>query len=406
MTASALLPDMQEKLVQARDEHLSQVVALVDAMPSRGAADKLLEPLRGRLAVLAPVRPLTLSRLVFKPLDAIIVPGPQWQPGMPSIPRPALGPIVTSLLARMQPATAQVAALIAGHACSEADITERAGLLLWPEAAKALDGLELPADWAATGLEPDVYEPIRTGVAAVLHQAVPIYRCSLMPEGPDQVAAIRKILSESAASHPAAQGVIFAVLLGDSRLAVAVLASSKDVSGPAAEAAAAQTLDRADHILSAVMPGVSLANAAEQAVQIGTLLDSLEAPGACPALRGRVQVLRKSADTACRGRMLQALDQDFLPRVAKTGTAVSDADMTALEGVARDLRRLGLAGRRFGPVAAYDRLLSGTAAGLGNAATPGLDQMDRLRLVELLVGTAAALNLEAQDGLTPKPGAS
>jgi len=61
--------------------------------------------------------------------------------------------------------------------------------------------------------------------------------------------------------------------------------------------------------------------------------------------------------------------------------------------VARGLRRLALAGRRFGAGTVYDKLLGRTAASACASAGSTLTRMERLRLAELLVGADAALEL-------------
>ena len=59
-------------LVEARDDQVAQIVAMVDAMPDRGAADHLIAPLRARLARTRPPRPLRFARLLFLPLDPLL----------------------------------------------------------------------------------------------------------------------------------------------------------------------------------------------------------------------------------------------------------------------------------------------------------------------------------------------
>ena len=65
---------------------------MVDAMPNRGAADQLIAPLRARLAHLRPPRPLRFARLLFLPLDPLIVPAARWRAAQPAIPRTVIPP--------------------------------------------------------------------------------------------------------------------------------------------------------------------------------------------------------------------------------------------------------------------------------------------------------------------------
>ena len=79
---------------------------------------------------------------------------------------------------------------------------------------------------------------------------------------------------------------------------------------------------------------------------------------------------------------------------------LDDAAVDRLESVARDLRRLGRAGRRLGQPAAYDALLARIAKEVGALSAPGLTRMDRLRLAELLVGAQDALRLVPEEDRT------
>src|SRR5689334_24255463 len=83
----AEIREVARGLASARDEQIMQVVAMVDAMPNRGPADQLIAPLRPRLARLRPPRPLRFARLLFLPLDPLIVPAARWRAEQPTIPR-------------------------------------------------------------------------------------------------------------------------------------------------------------------------------------------------------------------------------------------------------------------------------------------------------------------------------
>ena len=54
---------LNRHLVSAQDAKILKVVAMVDALPQRGEADNLIEPLRARLAQLRPGRPLAVGLL-------------------------------------------------------------------------------------------------------------------------------------------------------------------------------------------------------------------------------------------------------------------------------------------------------------------------------------------------------
>ena len=403
---AATLPEVQRKLVQARDEQMARVVALVDALPQRGDADLLIAPLRPRLAQLAPGRPMTVQRLLFRPLDPVIVPGAQWRPGMAAVPRTALGCLAASVLARLGPAGVAARAVLAavppGLAPDVArDAAAQAGALLWPVATAALDGLLTPPDWtSATGLPLPCFGPVRDGVAAVLRQAARLAALHALPAGDAVVAAgVAAILADAQAA-PAGLETLLAVLLSYGPAAAAV---AKGLPGglPAAalDAAVAQSLDRAGDVLMRTLPAVGLGAAAGHAADVAALVDAVDQPATRAALREQAGRTRQAADQACQARITQAA-ADLVPRLPEGSppdAVLDDLAVDRLEGTARDLRRLGRAGRQLGHPATYDALLTQVAAQVGADDSPGLTRMDRLRLAELLVGAQAALRLVPGD---------
>jgi hypothetical protein len=55
---------MSRVLADADDDELTRVVAMIDKLAERGAADAVLSPLRPRLARVRPARPTHLTRLL------------------------------------------------------------------------------------------------------------------------------------------------------------------------------------------------------------------------------------------------------------------------------------------------------------------------------------------------------
>src|SRR6185437_13356228 len=106
--------EMQRNLIAARDEQITRVVAVVDALADRSAADALIAPLRPRLQQLRPPRPIRLARLLFLPLDPLIVPAPRWRPGDPLVPRTALTPLADLVRSTDGAVVTRVEASLAG----------------------------------------------------------------------------------------------------------------------------------------------------------------------------------------------------------------------------------------------------------------------------------------------------
>jgi len=285
LTQSATRPvaEVQRKLRRAADEQLAQVVALVDAMPVRGAADALIAPLRARLATIEPIRPLSITRLLFRPLDPVITTGPRWRPGAPAVPRTALPSIGDAVIAQLGPFAQAVQASIAGRDGKEHAIVNQAGAKLWPAAAATLARLPIPAGWSlATGLPEGCYSEIRANMAAVLHQAVPLSQRMRDAGAADSAPAINAILNATQADHPAGLGIVLAILLADGCTAAPVLLAALAMPGSQVDLAVEHTLDRAQHVLTAVLPSIGLAAASFQAAHIAALLDAIEESGARP----------------------------------------------------------------------------------------------------------------------------
>jgi len=134
-SSNPAIREVSRDLAGARDEQILKVVAMVDAMPHRGAADQLIAPLRGRLAQLRPPRPLRFARLLFLPLDPLIVPAPRWRPDHGTIPRSAIPSLAAAVATDLGSVGRKVAAMIEGHTTQNREVVGAAGALLWRPAA-------------------------------------------------------------------------------------------------------------------------------------------------------------------------------------------------------------------------------------------------------------------------------
>lgn len=135
-----------------------RVVALVDGLGAdRGAADRLLESVRPRLASLRLARPLGFTRLLFMPLDPVIVPSDAWRPGAGRFPRGAILPLGAALHGALGATAAAVDAGCTGRTTGDAEAVRALGALLWPAAAVAVVRFGAPPEgWeAAGGLRPE-----------------------------------------------------------------------------------------------------------------------------------------------------------------------------------------------------------------------------------------------------------
>jgi hypothetical protein len=364
------------RLASLDDGQVSRIVSMVDALPIRGDADALIEPLRARLSKLRPNRPVSFTRLLFKPLDPVIMPTAEWHHFCMGLPRPP-HPLLAAEIERALPQYRGV-------------IDEAGALPLWPDAADIFDAMAMPHDWPEkTGLPPTDFSAVAAAAASVLHEAIAIERALLtqVREAPE---ILRAILSRSRTRGPVAMDTVIAVLLARFPDPARVAAIAAEFAG--SDRSTTRALDRlASNLSGRLASATDLREAAAEAGRVASLITALE-QGAPAHRLARLVKIRAGADALCRRCFAKALE-DAVARATAAGIgAIEDAAMTELEWFARDLRRLEAAGRKLGSGEFYtNQLVSAVAMlfDLPGALTVG----DRVRLVEILADPDAALRL-------------
>lgn len=390
--------ELHKSLASAQDAQITQLVAMVDRLRDRGVIDDLVAPFRARLARLRPARPLRFSRLLFNPLDPLIVPAPRWRPESPCLPRTVLAPLAEVAHATMGAEAAQIDAIIAGRSTRDLPVIAQAGALLWPSAAQALLRSGVPSGWARqTGLAQALFQHIAADVAAVLDQVLALQTLRAEAEigVPLRLQVLTTMLRQVNAARPGALGLLIALILARLPEAGPLLRKAgSDIGGMAAVAVRAATdkaksslLDRleAEGGTEALVVGTGLAEVGAEVRRIATLLQSMETGGAGSSQR--VEQLRRRLDVSCRTRFTTGLQNEFLRSLESLVGSPDDAAVMRLEEAARGLRELGMQGRRFGNAAVYDALLRQTTEAV-KAIVPGgaLSLADKVRLVEILAG--------------------
>ncbi|MDR3531327.1 MAG: hypothetical protein P4L90_12345 [Rhodopila sp.] len=390
---------LTQEIVGARAPQIMRIVATVDALLSRGPADQLVAPLRRRLKVLRPPRPLRFARLMFRPLEPLIVPAARWRLGQPGIPRTALPPMADHVRLAMGTEAAAIEAEIAGHTAAGTDLIARVGQSLWPAAAQILADTKPPATWDTTGLGDVVYRPLADIVATLLRQAAALETlCAETANGllPPRPEAIDAILHQVTTANPAALPMTITLLLTRLPEAAAVLAEAR--AGPEAVSVQAVMDQTADRLLrqlddeegtEARIADGTLADAGVAANRIATLLRHLDTSNATPRRRARIRAVRRRLDAGCQARFAAGLEDELLTPLRQSGLL---ADIPALESTARGLRILAAEARVVGSGATYDLLLGKAAEVIKDSAIQErLGLAAQLRLVEILAGSEAAL---------------
>lgn len=397
---------LRRDLSAVTDAQLLQVVGLVDSLAERGAMDELIAPFRGRFGAIHPPRPLRFVRLLFLPLDPVIIPAARYRVGTPAVPRTALAPLAAVVRAALGPRIDPVNALIDGRTVCDAEIVERAGGLLWQAAAAVLAQAPMPADWTAAGLPASLHAPLTGAIVAVLeqadaHQTAAMEAAAGLPVDPGM---IERALDRAASAGPAGWSLVLSVLLGRLPAPDVVLRQADGWTtrhGSAAlRAAMDQVLDaqleslEARDAMTEDMLTADLATASAEVHRIAALLDGLGGEPSPAALRARVAAIRRRLDASCRARFANDLTEEFVAPLQAMIRRPDPAAPLRLEVAARHLRTLETEARRLGGASTYDALLHRTAEAVrGIAPETGLGRADKLRLVEILAGPDAALAL-------------
>ncbi len=386
-------------LMSAMDSQLAQVVAMLDGLPRRGNADAVLAPLRPRLARLRPVRPLNFDRLLFTPLDGMIVSATAWQRDTPGLPRSALRPLADQVRGLLPHHSAEIDALLHGHRADDRALLLAAGSRLWPEAARALTLAPAPPDWVAvTGLREADYAALAGMLAALLGCATAIraiedeHRVGNPPDRP----RLEALVNQVAPAGPLALATLLAILterLPDTP-AIGLIIDRMAVTeiDPRLRQAAEQAMAFVVARLEAAPPlPRDMAQAAQTVRNLADLLDDLQARAReRPARLAQIKLARERIDAECRAAFTEALTEQILQPLG-TLAAADDAAATQLEAAALALRRFDHAARRLNNAGHYDRALRACAPLVatrpGESAAAGTD---RIRLAEILLGPVAA----------------
>lgn len=388
---------VRRDIAATTDEKIARVVAMLDAMPQRGEADALIASLRPRLAQMSVPRRLSFARLLFLPLDPVLVNAADWERGSPALPRSVLPSLAAVVRAGMGSDAAQPLTEYRAH---PREVVAAEGPRLWRGAANILAAAEVPAGWqAATGLPNADFVPISRAAALVLGRA----SCTLVAEGGAQVdvdALADAALAQPESTEAGPLSTLLAILL--SRLCDAE--GLLDAFQRRETAANRATLRRArDGAIRFVLgrcqdsgqlpPDLDAARPAlERHVTILENLTHWADLRTSPYLDG-IATARRGLDLACRDRVGAAVARRIVAPTERESGPADDQAVAKVEQAARDVRRFASVARRLGGEAYYDKLLRDAAMRVTAAPVGRLTVVDRARLMELLVGPEEGLRL-------------
>lgn len=388
------LRQLKREMVAADDVQVRRLVALVDRVAVRGEADALIAALRPRLAQLRPPRPLRFERLLFLPLDPLILPPSSWRPGSVGIPRMALKALAGVVNAGLGDQAWTLNALIAERSTADTAIAAEAGAQLWPLAAGILRQASTPAGWTeASGLHASEFPPLAASLAALLDEGTALWDLASPHDEPPDPANCERLLTGAAAHGAQPLAMMLALLLARLPLAGHLLQYADDLAAKASDSGKIAPDRALDFLLSGIEHGGEEHGAfpsdVDEIRRAALLLETLVAQSARrPTRAARLERVRRRLDESCRDAFSTST-AGLASELTASGLAVPDP--AALEASARHVRRVDAVGRRLGGASFYDTTLRHTAERLG--ACPGLGKVARLRLAEILLGPDAALAL-------------
>jgi hypothetical protein len=394
-TLSAEHRRLTHAVASASDDALARVVAVFDRMSDRREADRLLDAARPRLRRLRPPRPIAFTRLLFLPIDGIILDSRNWKRADGGLPRSALPSLADSVRIAIGAEATAIEASFAGRSFADLLVVDAAGRRLWRAAGNAGPSLAPSVSWGETGLNDADFRHCAALASGVWRHADPLWTALLdARDGPPDALVHAALLQAAQEDASVIEAILATILTKAAKPGSVVSAAAAARVGPAGAA------DRAlDQWIDDCRPDLSVSDpqgAAQLAEEFAEAIEDLEgsAAGRRPERRGRVAALRRSVGEACRTAFAESTTHHLIEPLAKAGARLDDAGIRAMETTARSLRRLETAGRTLGGASAYDASLRKvTDAFVALRGQPDANAADLARLTEILAGPEAALKM-------------
>ncbi len=401
------LAALHNALTETEHSKIVRLLAIADTLQRRGPVDDLIAPFRARLAHLRPGRPLRFARLLFMPLDPLIVPPSRWQPKSPSIPRSALLPMAEAVSAAMGEDAERIQRMVEGHSTLDQQVIVEAGTLLWPGAARVLMQCDAPLGWTEqTGLPAGLFSSIAVSTGTVLEQVLTLqtWRAEAQLGIYVGLTALQQILQHVSRGQPEALGMYIALVLArlpkTARLLRGAIAevdwTAAATMRAAMEVAVTSLLERleSENGIESMILRTTLSDAGAEVSRVVGVMNCVEVKNATPAHLLRMSTLRRRLDESCRLRFSMALQADFLQALETVGRKAGTVEMIRLEAAARGLRELSDEAKRIGSPSTYDTLMRRTTETIKAIEPDGAFTLaDKVRLVEILAGPDEACTL-------------
>ncbi|MDX6749239.1 hypothetical protein SH611_05430 [Geminicoccaceae bacterium 1502E] len=445
MTSQPMLSAQElSKLVDgASDAQLLRILELVERLERSPEIEGTIARIRSRLVALRPARPFTLRRLLTVPLEPLLVPHAEWVPGQRRISRAAL-PTLQTLALEAVPRDGKLACeSTAGRRMEDARLLELGGEL-WPAAAAGLRGARLGGHdvLSRLGGAARLHLDQQIETAAVLLDEAPTLLAELwqlpprpvVVTSPEERGRLERVLTAAAGKGGTCLQVVMEVLVQRTDNPVLVMQSleacelrlPRDQRQGFIRRLATQCASYLQ-VRSRGAREAPLETAAETLASVIASVESLQTVGASgPVDRRALLEIRRDAGEVVEKRLDEALRRVVLEQASALATAVAPGDLEsrarAAEKAARATSLLVHAGRRLGLGQWVESLLSETrddyhklarevVQGLEARGLPRQERMlclmDQVRLVEILYGSDAAMEIlnEGLAGIEPEAAA-
>lgn len=394
------LSRISKRTSMASDSVLQQVVAVLEAVPSRAMLDPIIETARPRLKLLRPPRPITFARILFLPFDGAVVPLKEWSMGSAKLPRPALMPISEAIQTAMGPEAEKISANLGGRNFFDVLQVDSQGRTLWAEAARLAPTLSFPKGLPAAGLGAAQSRQLLELAAGIWRYADGIWEAKLACFSGPSSELVAAALKGPAEEGEAVFSIALLSLLDRAQSPGSVLSTAARLS-PIASNIADQKLRELQNAPLPILPAEDPVRAAHIAAEYVALLKELESilSSRSEARQAVISPLLEKIGEAIKEVTQQIIQRQFLPALNEPNAKRRAAVVLNIEILARALGRLEEAGRRAGRFEAFDKLQVSHAVKLRSILNGldggGLQRHDVIRIADILLGAEKAMELAA-----------
>lgn len=425
MSANEAFDALVGQLRKADDQTLLKIVGVVDRLAKRGPLDKLLDQHRLRLARIRPPRPMNAGRLFVLPFEELLVDGRAWSPGMMRVPRDRLQRLIALTFARLEPGLeAGLRDRLKGRTMDDASLILEIGRELWPACAVAVGAV---LDTGRQSRDPEVRElqlPLRIAQHLLpVAEAVVTTVWALPPKPMLELDRATKehiayLLGLAADSGKDCFQLVAELLVNRSELPLSIIEPvlSGDFEWGARERqqAAAMVAEACQSDMVRLFRNIAETPVTTEPRHLLPPLQSivsnleslLEVAAKVKFDHRALRKLKTETFDLIQARLGEALQEQLLPAFESLADPAAEIDWRRLEQNAAAAANMRLMAKRIGLATkidfvftrAFERyraVLQSGDLGLGRRAMLDPLLMDRVRIIELLFGSRAAMQVLA-----------